>query len=79
VRFALAAYITVESVHALMGARPAEHSTVGIALAAVSLVVVPFLSYAPRRDDAMTAGDARCARFEVAISRLATRAARISR
>jgi divalent metal cation (Fe/Co/Zn/Cd) transporter len=47
--FALAAYITVESVHALMGARPAEHSTVGIALAAVSLVVMPFLSYAQRR------------------------------
>jgi divalent metal cation (Fe/Co/Zn/Cd) transporter len=47
--FALAAYITVESVHALMGARPAEHSTVGIALAAVSLVVMPLLSYAQRR------------------------------
>ncbi|WP_228684790.1 cation transporter [Amycolatopsis thermoflava] len=47
--FALAAYVTVESVRSLAGAEPAAHSTVGIALAAVSLVVMPFLSYAQRR------------------------------
>ncbi|SDZ31994.1 Cation efflux family protein [Amycolatopsis xylanica] len=47
--FALAAYVTVESARTLFGADPAEHSTVGIALAAVSLVVMPFLSYAQRR------------------------------
>ncbi|MFC4005416.1 cation transporter [Prauserella oleivorans] len=47
--FALAAYVTVESVRALLGADAAEHSTVGIVLAAVSLVVMPFLSYAQRR------------------------------
>jgi len=47
--FALAAYVTVESVRALVGADPAEHSTVGIALAAVSLLVMPFLSHAQRR------------------------------
>jgi divalent metal cation (Fe/Co/Zn/Cd) transporter len=47
--FALAAYVTVESVRALFGAAPAEHSTVGIVLAAVSLVVMPGLSYAQRR------------------------------
>jgi divalent metal cation (Fe/Co/Zn/Cd) transporter len=47
--FALAAYVTVESVRALFGASAAEHSTVGIALAAVSLLVMPFLSYAQRR------------------------------
>jgi divalent metal cation (Fe/Co/Zn/Cd) transporter len=44
--FALAGYVTVESVRSLLGAESAEHSTVGIALAAMSLVVMPFLSYA---------------------------------
>jgi len=47
--FALAAYVTVESVRALLGAEEARHSTVGIVLAAVSLVIMPFLSYAQRR------------------------------
>jgi divalent metal cation (Fe/Co/Zn/Cd) transporter len=47
--FALAGYVTVESVRALVGGDPAEHSPVGIALAATSLVVMPVLSYAQRR------------------------------
>ena len=47
--FALAAYVTVESIRALTGAEAAEHSTVGIVLAAMSLLVMPFLSYAQRR------------------------------
>ncbi|MFI0470955.1 cation transporter [Saccharopolyspora sp. 5N102] len=47
--FALAAYVSVESVRTLLGADSAEHSTVGIALAAVSLLVMPFLSAAQRR------------------------------
>ncbi|MEU3627618.1 cobalt transporter [Amycolatopsis coloradensis] len=47
--FALAAYVAVESVRALFGADPAEHSTVGIVLAAISLLVMPFLSHAQRR------------------------------
>lgn len=47
--FVLAAYVTVESVRALVGGHAAEHSTVGIALAAVSLVVMPVLSGAQRR------------------------------
>ena len=47
--FALAAYVTVESVRALFGAETADHSTVGIVLAAVSLVVMPVLSAAQRR------------------------------
>jgi divalent metal cation (Fe/Co/Zn/Cd) transporter len=47
--FALALYVTVESVRALTGAGSAEHSLVGIALAAVSLVVMPVLSHAQRR------------------------------
>ncbi len=47
--FALAAYVTVESARSLLGAAEAEASTVGIVLAALSLVVMPFLSYAQRR------------------------------
>jgi divalent metal cation (Fe/Co/Zn/Cd) transporter len=47
--FALAAYVGVESVRALLGADRAEHSTIGLALAAVSLAVMPLLSAAQRR------------------------------
>ena len=47
--FALAAYVTVEAVRGLLGAGEAEHSPVGIALVAISVVVMPFLSYAQRR------------------------------
>lgn len=47
--FALAAYVTVESVRTLFGAVDVKPSTVGIALAAVSFVVMPVLSYAQRR------------------------------
>ncbi|MER8037165.1 cation transporter [Streptomyces hydrogenans] len=47
--FVLAAYVAVESVRALTGESDAEHSTVGIVLAALSLAVMPFLSAAQRR------------------------------
>lgn len=47
--FALAAYVTYESVRALTGGSDPETSPVGIALAATSLVVMPFLSWAQRR------------------------------
>jgi hypothetical protein len=47
--FALAAFVGVESVRALVGGHQAEHSTVGLVLAAVSLAVMPFLSAAQRR------------------------------
>jgi divalent metal cation (Fe/Co/Zn/Cd) transporter len=47
--FALAGYVTVESVRALAGASVAQHSPVGIGLAALSLLVMPILSYAQRR------------------------------
>ncbi|SED63950.1 Cation efflux family protein [Amycolatopsis tolypomycina] len=47
--FALAGYVTVESVRALFGGAPAEESTVGIVLAGVSLLVMPLLSYVQRR------------------------------
>jgi len=47
--FALAAYVTVESVLNLAGRTEPEHSTVGIVLAATSLLVMPFLSWFERR------------------------------
>lgn len=47
--FALALFVIVGAVRSLSGAGEAEHSTVGIVLAAVSLVVMPFLSLAQRR------------------------------
>jgi divalent metal cation (Fe/Co/Zn/Cd) transporter len=47
--FALAAYVTVESARSLLGGAEAQHSTVGLVLAAVSLAVMPGLSYAQRR------------------------------
>jgi divalent metal cation (Fe/Co/Zn/Cd) transporter len=47
--FALAAYVSVESVRALLGGGDASHSTVGLIVAAVSLAVMPMLSYAQRR------------------------------
>ncbi|WP_280219593.1 cation transporter [Nocardia neocaledoniensis] len=47
--FALALYVTVDSVRALFGLGAAEHSTIGIALAATSLVIMPVLSAAQRR------------------------------
>jgi divalent metal cation (Fe/Co/Zn/Cd) transporter len=47
--FALAGYVTVESIRALAGGAEADHSPVGIGLAAVSLLVMPALSYAQRR------------------------------
>ena len=46
---ALAAYVAVESVRSLLGGSEPEPSTVGIVLAATSLVVMPFLSWAQRR------------------------------
>ncbi|MBY3989409.1 cation transporter [Rhodococcus fascians] len=47
--FGLAAYVTVDAVRALFGFAVAEHTTVGIALATFSLVIMPALSWAQRR------------------------------
>jgi divalent metal cation (Fe/Co/Zn/Cd) transporter len=47
--FALAAYVSVDAALSLAGVRAAEHSPVGIILAAVSLVIMPVLSWAERR------------------------------
>ncbi|WP_123666801.1 cation transporter [Actinocorallia herbida] len=47
--FALAAYVAADSVLALVGGGEAEHSDVGLVLAALSLAIMPGLSYAQRR------------------------------
>ena len=47
--FGLATYVTVDAIRALLGVSEAEHSTIGITLAALSLVIMPVLSYAQRR------------------------------
>lgn len=47
--FALAAFVTVDSVRALTGGEAAQHSTPGIVIAALSLAIMPVLSWAQRR------------------------------
>ena len=47
--FALAAYVTVESIRSLVGGGDPAPSPVGIALASLSLLVMPVLSWAQRR------------------------------
>lgn len=46
---ALAIYVTATSVTALVTTERPEHSTIGILLTTVSVVVMPFLSFAERR------------------------------
>lgn len=47
--FALAAYVTATSLIALISRVEVEHSPVGIAITALSVVIMPFLSLAERR------------------------------
>ncbi|WP_426310077.1 cation transporter [Cellulosimicrobium sp. E-16] len=47
--FGLAVFVSVDAVRSLLGAAEPEHSAVGIWLAAVSLAVMPFLSWFERR------------------------------
>lgn len=47
--FALAAFVTADAVRALAGGETAQHSTPGIVIAALSLAVMPVLSWAQRR------------------------------
>ncbi|MEE2033432.1 cation transporter [Rhodococcus chondri] len=47
--FGLALYVSVDAVRSLFGIGEAQHSIVGITLAAVSLAVMPVLSWAQRR------------------------------
>lgn len=43
--FALAAYVTVDAILALLGVEPVEHSPLGIAIAVASLIVMPALAW----------------------------------
>ncbi|MEO7942203.1 MAG: hypothetical protein ABIR34_02250 [Marmoricola sp.] len=47
--FALAAYVTFESVRTLLGSGEARPSNLGIAISSASLVIMPALSWAQRR------------------------------
>lgn len=47
--FALAAFVAVDAVRSLAGAGEAQHSTPGIVIAALSLAIMPVLSWAQRR------------------------------
>jgi len=47
--FGLAAFVTLDAVRTLLGAAEAQHSTVGLVLAAVSLAAMPLLSWGQRR------------------------------
>ncbi len=47
--FALAAYVSFESIRALIGGSEAEHSSIGLGLAGLSLLIMPGLSVAQRR------------------------------
>ncbi|MDQ0922377.1 divalent metal cation (Fe/Co/Zn/Cd) transporter [Pseudarthrobacter sp. W1I19] len=47
--FALAAFVATDAVRALTGGEEARHSTPGIVIAALSLAIMPVLSWAQRR------------------------------
>jgi divalent metal cation (Fe/Co/Zn/Cd) transporter len=47
--FGLALFVSIDAIRALLGASQPEHSMVGIVLAAVSLAVMPLLSWLERR------------------------------
>ncbi|MGJ3192270.1 cation diffusion facilitator family transporter [Paenarthrobacter sp. FR1] len=47
--FALAAFVAVDAFRSLTGAGEAQHSTPGIVIAALSLAIMPVLSWAQRR------------------------------
>jgi divalent metal cation (Fe/Co/Zn/Cd) transporter len=47
--FGLALYVTIDAIRSLFGIGEAQHSIAGITLAAISLLVMPVLSWAQRR------------------------------
>lgn len=47
--FALAAYVLVDTALSFFGGRESQHSSVGILLASVSLIIMPVLSWVERR------------------------------
>ena len=55
--FLLAIYVVVEGIRSLLGSETPEHSTVGIVLLALSIVVMPVLARAKRRVGEQLGGD----------------------
>ena len=55
--FLLAVYVVVEGIRSLLGGEAPEHSTVGIVLLALSIVVMPALARAKRRVGEQLGGD----------------------
>ncbi|RYZ32786.1 MAG: cation transporter [Propionibacteriaceae bacterium] len=55
--FLLAIYVVVEGIRSLLGSETPEHSTVGIVLLALSIVVMPALARAKRRVGERLGGD----------------------
>lgn len=47
--FALAAFVAMDAIRSLVGGEPAQHSTAGIIIAALSLAIMPVLSWLQRR------------------------------
>jgi divalent metal cation (Fe/Co/Zn/Cd) transporter len=47
--FALAGFVAFESIRSLLGSGDVDHSPVGIVLASLSLLIMPFLSFAQRK------------------------------
>ena len=47
--FGLAAFVTIDALRSLLGTGEAQHSTVGLVLAGLSLAIMPLLSYGQRR------------------------------
>lgn len=72
--FLLAIYVVVEGIRSLLGGEAPEHSTVGIVLLALSIVVMPALARAKRRvgeqlgDDPLILADAAETRICVLLS-----------
>ena len=67
--FALAAYVSVEAVRALVGAREAGQSSVGIGLVALSLVVM-FLIHTLQREEESLVFDCRQYCLEHLVNRI---------
>ena len=55
--FALAGYVTVEGIRSLAAGDPPEHSTAGIVLLVLSVVIMPVLARAKRRVAVALGGD----------------------
>ena len=55
--FVLAAYVTIEGIRSLLGGERPEHSTVGLILLSVSVIIMPLLAREKRRVGEALGGD----------------------